>query len=188
MHGRTLARALLLAPALATAAAADGGVSGVFVLGLYLAALAFGLVEFFLLPGFGVAGGMGLLCFTGHAGLLLTQNPIGTALGILAGEMVFAGGVTVVALRALPHTALGKSMIHQKKLEARSPTLPDLDADLWIGRRGTTAGSLRPAGTVWIDDQEYPARARKGLIDDDTAVEVCGVDGKTLVVKPVDVA
>lgn len=155
------------------------------IFGLYLAGLALGLVEFFLLPGFGVAGILSLLALAGHVGLLVTTFPAPVALGVLAAEMVLAGGATYVAIQALPHTALGELVIQKKQLKGRAPALPAFDPDLWVGKRGVAVGSLRPAGTVRIENAEHPAKGR-GLIDPDTPVEVVAVDGSTLVVAPID--
>lgn len=191
MKGRRLLTAAVPGLVLATPALADGGLAvlagtPLLVIGLFLVGLVFMLVEFFLLPGFGLAGVVGLLALGTHGFLLFTSHALGTALGILAVELVFSVGATVLAIRVLPHTALGKSMIQQTVLTARAPARAQLDPDLWIGKEGTAAGSIRPSGSVWIEDREFPARSRSGLIDEGTRIKVVGIDADVLVVKPVE--
>jgi membrane-bound serine protease (ClpP class) len=184
--GSLAAPLLLLAaiPVWANGSPAPGGPGPLVLLGLFLAGLACLEVELFLIPGFGVTGVTGIGLLMTHVALLFRRYPGEEGWTILGVEMVVSLVATVAAMKVLPKTALGRSMVHSTRLDASAPREADLDPDLWVGRTGEAVGSLRPSGTVRIDDRDLAAKSRRGLVAEGSRVRVVAVEGSTLVIEP----
>lgn len=169
-------------PALAAGAEAAGSNTGT-ILGLYLSGLMLLLMEFFLIPGFGLPGMLGCCLVAGNLYLVFATYGLGTAWTVLGVEGAAGVALAGVAMKVLPHTALGKAMTLNTKLQGKAPVSPTLDPDLWVGRNGKAVDTLSPQGSVRIDDKDLDAKARRGLIPAGAAIHVVAVDGRTLVVE-----
>lgn len=179
---KLLALLTLASPVMADTTGSGAGHPGT-IAALYLGGLLFLLFEIFLVPGFGLPGtlGLGLLAANGY---LVFQSYGGSAAwGVISIQVVLGMVAAVVAMKVLPHTALGKMMTHSTTLKTKAPAAPDLDPDLFVGRQGKTQGSLSPQGTVVLDGQEFEAKVKSGLIQSGQEVKVIGVDRQTLVVE-----
>lgn len=177
-----LALALVLAhPVLAEGA--PGSVASPWtILALYLAGLTFLLFEFFLVPGFGLPGLVGCGLVATNLFLVFTSHGSTVAWTVLTGQVILGLGLGFVAMKVLPETAIGKAMTHATSLETPT-TAPALDPDLWVGRTGEAVEALSPQGTVRLDGEDLPARARGGLVKVGTPIEVVAVEGHTVVVE-----
>ncbi len=151
---------------------------------LYFGGMIFLLFEFFLFPGFGIPGLIGCLLMGSNAILLVQTYGYGLAGTILAAETLVGIGVAGVAMKVLPHTAVGRLMTHKVSLLETKPRQAGLDPDLWIDKTGVTASALRPKGSVRFDQQEIPARSQSSLIQAGQSVRVVAVEGSILVVVP----
>lgn len=182
---RRITRVLPLLLAATPAFAAGGGVTSdpLTLVGLYLGGLAFLLVEFFLVPGFGLPGLLGLALLGGNVYLIFQGYGSGMAWGIFMTQFVLGLGATVAAMKILPHTALGKMMTHKTTLASKAPVDPALDPDLVVGKEGVAQGALSPQGEVRLDGQLYPAKVEAGMIQNHESVRVVGVSHNTLIVQ-----
>jgi len=148
-------------------------------------------VEIFVLPGFGVAGVLGILAILGALIFSLvgagdTSEVVLTATGRVVSSLLIALVASLVMLRFLPRLPFGRRLI----LEAGLPTLqgygsaPDSDRR-WLGKRGRASTSLRPAGIVEIEGERVDVVSDGELIDAGQLVEVTRVDGNRIVVRRV---
>jgi membrane-bound serine protease (ClpP class) len=153
-------------------------------LGLVLLAL-----EIFVIPGFGIAGVVGILALGG--GLVLSLVGAGAtgelvlwAVGRVALSLLIAIGVSLILIRVLPHLPYGRSLVLETGLDARAGYASAPESDLkWVGKRGTAATPLRPAGIALFDGERVDVVSRGEYIAADAPIEVVRVDGNRIVVR-----
>ena len=147
--------------------------------------------EIFVIPGFGIAGVLGIIAIL--AGLILSLVGTGDtsqAVLMVAGRVVFSLLFALLAslliLRFLPRLPFGRRLI----LEAGLPSdvgyasAPDSDRR-WLGKRGRASSPLRPAGIAEIEGKRVDVVSEGELIDAGQIVEVTRVDGNRIVVRQV---
>ncbi len=127
----------------------------IILLGVGLIALG---VEAFVLPGFGVAGILGVAAVSGAVVLaLLGSAPSGgditMALAVLGAALVITGAVVFAWLRHLPNSErwgglLLKGSVHRDEGYLSAPARDEL-----IGRVGVALTDLRPSGTAVVSDE-----------------------------------
>lgn len=147
------------------------------------------LVEIFVLPGFTLTGIAGILALVAGLGLALvgagaTVSAIVTALGRVALSIMMALAATLVLLRFLPHLPFGRRLVLQTDMEADEGyvSTPETDQD-WLGRTGTAASPLRPAGIADIEGARVDVVSDGAFIDVGSPIEVTRVDGNRIVVR-----
>jgi membrane-bound serine protease (ClpP class) len=152
------------------------------------------IAEIFIIPGFGVAGILGITLTVGSLILIMLNNdffnfefvPLGdivkatlSALGGLAGGalLLFFGGAKLTQTKAFRRIALTDTQqsSHGYSVNSTSKEL--------IGRTGIAHTVLRPSGKVMIEDQVYDAFTRGDYIQKGEAIEVIATEGVTLKVK-----
>jgi membrane-bound serine protease (ClpP class) len=157
---------------------------------LALAGIALLALEFFVIPGFGIAGVLGILALL--AGLVLSLLGSGgnapefivAATGRVVFALLLALAGSFVLLRFLPRLPLGRSLILNTRLEADTgyTSAPTTDGG-WLGRQGHAVSPLRPAGIADIDGQRVDVVSDGGFIDAGEPIRVERVDGNRIVVK-----
>ncbi|HSA90964.1 MAG TPA: NfeD family protein [Burkholderiales bacterium] len=152
---------------------------------LALGGIALLLVEFFLIPGFGFAGILGILALL--AALVMSVVGSGATpeyFMLAAGRIVFsllaALVVSFVLLRFMPRTPFGRRLI----LDTGLATEPEGDLR-WLGKRGRASSPLRPAGIADIEGARVDVVSEGDLIEPGTPIEVIRVDGNRIVVRPI---
>jgi membrane-bound serine protease (ClpP class) len=143
----------------------------VLVIGLLLL-----FTEVAVVPGFGVAGALGLLALAAGAIAAWTE------LGPFWGGMT--GGVSVVAagimLFWLPKSRVGRKMVLE---HSQAEAVSQEDRTGLIGRRGVTVTPLRPIGRVRFGSDEVDVMTEGEYIDSNQEVEVMTVEGPRVVVR-----
>lgn len=155
---------------------------GLLALSLLLVAL-----EAFV-PSGGVIGVVALLCAGAGVVALFRHSAIWGSSGLLS-VLVLGPMCFLWAVRMLPHTPLGRTLIGRSAEEiAREVQRDDLltrESRLaLIDARGVAVTDLRPIGIVEIDGRRHDASAEGGLIDRGTPVRVTGIDGPQIRVRP----
>ncbi len=160
----------------------EGAALGSGPVGLMIALIVIGLVmlaiELFLLPGFGVAGIIGLLLLLGGAVLAWTFYGAfygGLLIAIIA---ALAIGLAVFVLRT---NVVKKRFVLSTNLKRGGGTASG-DLSSLIGLQGETRTDLRPAGIAIIDNQRIDVVSEGGFIDKGTDVKVVAVDGPRVIV------
>ncbi len=161
-----------------------------FIIGIILI-----VVEVFVIPGFGIAGVLGIICTISGLTLVMLENDaldftfvpdykilisLGTVLSSVAIGVIllFFGGVRVVNSKAFRRISLETTM--DKKEGYTSPINTDL-----VGKKGKAYTVLRPGGKVIIEGELYDALSRGEPIERDDDIEVISDEGPTLKVKKV---
>jgi membrane-bound serine protease (ClpP class) len=145
--------------------------------------------EVFVTPGFGIAGTLGLGALLGGLGLSLvsagaTWVVVVEALGQVALSLVLALAVSLALLRVLPRLPFGRRLVLETELgiEGGYASAPESDRR-WVGKRGTAASALRPAGLAHLDGERVDVVSDGEFIESGEPIEVIRVDGNRIVVR-----
>jgi len=146
-------------------------------------------VEVFVIPGFGVAGVVGILAILGGMTLGLvgvgasTTAVVGTLsrLGIaLTGAVIAA----VLLFRFLGTRKMGRRLLLETELDTEDgfASAPERDKT-WLGRTGRTTSPLRPAGYAELDGERVDVVSDGEMLDAGVEIIVVRVDGNRIVVR-----
>ncbi|WP_420318266.1 NfeD family protein [Ekhidna sp.] len=161
-----------------------------FIVGIILIAL-----EVFVIPGFGVAGVLGLICTIGSLVLVMLNNDmfdfsfVGSEeifisvatviLGMLGSNIImFFGGARLVNSNVFKRIALQEV---QDKEQGFTSTFYKKKS--MVGKKGKAYTRLRPSGRIEIDDEIYDAFTRGNFIEEGAEVIVISDEGTSLKVK-----
>jgi len=149
-------------------------VVAVLVLGLLLL-----LAEVAIVPGFGVAGVLGMLALA--AGAIAAWTELGPFWGTVT------GGVSIVAagvmLYVIPKSRAGRRMVLE---HSQAEAVSQEDRSDLLGRRGTTVTPLRPIGRVRFGHDEVDVMTEGEYVESNREVEVMTVEGPRVVVRTPD--
>jgi membrane-bound serine protease (ClpP class) len=147
------------------------------------------VLEVFITPGFGVLGALGLMALLGGLGLSLvgvgaTWEVILMATGRVVVSLLVAIAAALAMLRVLPRLPFGRRLVLETEMvaDAGYASAPERDRR-WLGKRGTAASPLRPAGLAHIDDERVDVVSDGDFIDAGEPIEVIRVDGNRIVVR-----
>lgn len=161
----------------------------IFVVGIALIAL-----EVFVIPGFGVAGILGIICTVGSLIFMMLANDlfnfdfVDSGEVITASTVVFAGMLgSVVLLFVIGYRFSNSSMFKRVALEDRQNRSDGYTSSFYseplIGKEGTAFTILRPSGRVEIDDSIYDAYTRGEYIEKGATIVVTSQEGTSLKVR-----
>lgn len=152
-------------------------------------------VEVFVIPGFGVAGVLGLICTIGSLVLVMLNNDM-FDFSFVGGDQIVISIATVLAglLGAIIVMFFGGARLLNSGVFKRIALQEVQDADAgytstfykeksMIGMKGKTYTRLRPSGRVEIDGNIYDAYTRGNFIDEGVDIEVISDEGTSLKVK-----
>ncbi|HET9489817.1 MAG TPA: NfeD family protein [Methylomirabilota bacterium] len=156
-----------------------------------LVALGLGLLglEIFVTPGFGLTGTLGIGALLGGLGLSLvgagaTWPVVLSAIGQVVVSLLLAIGASLVMLRFLPRLPFGRRLVLETELEAREGFASAPEADrMWLGKRGTAASTLRPAGIATLEGERVDVVSDGDFIEMGEPITVVKVDGNRIVVR-----
>ncbi len=152
--------------------------------------------EIFVIPGFGIAGFLGLSSLFASLVLALQVNSEGYTPGqivsdsaYVVGAMAIAGVALLVVLQFLPRASVG-GVVQKEQLSSPS-ALPGIgagqsDYNYLMSKRGQVTASLRPAGKAEFDGTEYDVVGEGAFVDRGEEVEVIEVKGNRIVVRKVE--
>jgi membrane-bound serine protease (ClpP class) len=158
-------------------------------------------VEIYLIPGFGVAGILGIAALgAGFLFLALGVAPGGSGefsfdrdrtgaavdFGLQFVVTVLAGlGLLVLAARYFPSLGPGRRlMLAVPASHPASVATSRLAPGVALGARGVATSKLRPAGSAEIDGRTVDVLTLGEYVDAGTPVEVIGVEGTQVTVRP----
>lgn len=149
------------------------------------------LIEALIIPGFGVAGVLGILAILG--GFILstvgdgsTMTAVIDAAARLGISLVVAIVASIALLRFLPKTQMGRHLVLQTGLDARSGfTSEPVSEHELVGKLGIAVSTLRPAGIADIDGNRVDVVSDGDYIEAGEPIRVDHVDGNRVVVRHV---
>ncbi len=161
----------------------------VFIVGILLL-----MVEAFVIPGFGVAGILGLIATIGSLLLMMISNDgfsfkfvmpaeiyssvITLAIGLIGGTIfIFLAVPQLLQSKRFRRISLQSSMHKDEGYNANTYT------QYLVDKEGTTYTVLRPSGKVMIEGILYDASSQGGYIDRNAEVVVISQEGTSLKVK-----
>lgn len=158
----------------------------ILLLGLGLIALG---LEVFVLPGFGVAGIIGIVLIVGSMLMALVGNIPTTADfvqagAILAVSLVVTGAVLVGWLRHLPSSRRWSGLFLRDATTASEGFVSALPRGDLVGKEGKALTDLRPSGTAVIEGERLDVVTEGEFVKAGTLVTVLRSDGYRLVVRP----
>jgi membrane-bound serine protease (ClpP class) len=149
--------------------------------------------EVFVLPGFGIAGVLGIVCV--FAALLLTL--IGLPLSVtfstsawveplvrVSAALLLTVFGMIVALRYLPRTNAGRGLV-LASATARSEGFVSSDESRFAGRVGVAESDLRPVGVARFGDERVDVVSEGEYVARGSTVQVVQVEGARIVVRSV---
>ncbi len=156
----------------------------ILLLGLGLLALA---VEVFILPGFGVAGILGLAAIgvaivMAMIGAAPSGGDVAQALAVLATSLVITAAVVFAWLRHLPNSGRFKGLLLRGGMPSSDGYISAPATEL-VGRDGVALTDLRPAGTAQIGSDRVDVVTEGEYIARGTTVRVIRSEGYRHVVR-----
>jgi membrane-bound serine protease (ClpP class) len=146
-------------------------------------------LEVFVTPGFGILGALGLVALLGGLGLSLvgvgaTWEVVLLATGRVILSLLLALAAALAMLRVLPRLPFGRRLVLETEMAAGAGYASAPEGDRrWIGKRGTAASPLRPAGLAHIDGERVDVVSDGDFIEAGAPLEVVRVDGNRIVVR-----
>ncbi len=146
-------------------------------------------LEVFVIPGFGVAGALGITVLIGGLVLSLVgaqdthQDLLDAVLRVVL-ALIAAILASLLMMRFLPRTAIGQRLILQTGLSAVKGYASAPDSDLCkLGQTGRASTPLHPAGIADIGGERVDVVSTGEPIDAGQPIEVIRVDGNRVVVR-----
>jgi membrane-bound serine protease (ClpP class) len=153
----------------------------IFIIGLVLLA-----VEIFALPGFGVAGILGIVFIISGLAFAMVGNDGPDFTGVPANEIAYAFLIVIIAffISISSSVYFGAKLLTNKGVIGNTlalNTVQDTSAGYssanmimkeLLGKTGVAYTMLRPSGKVEIDDEIYDATALTGYIEKGVSVKV----------------
>jgi len=152
-----------------------------FVVGLGLL-----MFELFVIPGFGVAGILGILLMFG--GILFifgkSYNPKEAVLW-LSISFIATFGLGVVAFYTLPRTRTWQQFV-LSTVQGSEYQAPSAELENYARKTGRAVTPLRPAGTAIIDGSRVDVVTEGNFISKDTPIKVVKVEGMKVIVQEIE--
>lgn len=152
------------------------------ILVLALLGIALLIAEIFV-PG-GIIGILGVIGIAAAIGLALTREEVSAAGDwvpptLVAGITIATVASVFVFMRLMRTKAMAMHTSLQASIRRPDPIHPSL-----VGTHGRTLTDLRPTGKIEIDGRRMTARAERGFIQADTAIEVLSLEFGEPLVRP----
>jgi membrane-bound serine protease (ClpP class) len=148
-------------------------------------------LEVFVLPGFGVAGILGVVALLAGLGLSLVGAGATRAVFVLAAARVVfsvlaALVLSLLIMRLVPRLPFGRRVILETGLPSGGGWEPLVESHRPPpGAHGTAVSPLRPAGIADIGGERIDVVSEGGYIDAAEPIEVLRVEGNRVVVRQV---
>jgi len=158
---------------------------------LALAGLALLIAEVFIIPGFGIAGALGITALL--SALVLSMTGAGDSAAVIVGTvwrvviaLLVALAAGIALLRFLPRLPFARRLVLTSDLgSGPAHGSAPLTDQRWLGKRGRARSVLRPAGIADFDNERVDVVSDGSLIEPGTLIEVTHVDGNRIVVREI---
>lgn len=165
------------------------GLAGWEALILFLVGVILLVVEVFFIPGFGIAGVVGILALLSSVVLALvglhpTWPDVNRAIYIIGGAILTSVLLGVITWGALPHTRFWNKMVLDtgEKRESGYHASPK-NLGHYVGKFGRTVTPLRPAGIAEVEENRIDVVTEGEYIGFDILIRVVHTEGGRIVVR-----
>jgi len=173
------------------------GLAGAEELLIIVIGIAFLAAEIFVIPGFGVAGMLGLLMvFTGLLTSMVEHYPGGPLMvewpdlerpfAILSSSVVGATVGAIVLTRFLPQSRLFKPLRLETAMTTSTGYVASSSTKDIVGLRGKTVSALRPAGSARFGNRKIDVISCGQFVDAGQDVRVVESHGNRVLVEPIE--
>jgi membrane-bound serine protease (ClpP class) len=145
--------------------------------------------ELIFIPGFGIAGVLGISAILVSLVMSLlgegaAPTMILTTIGQVGLSLMFAMVVMAFFLRALPRLSIGRALVLRTELSTDKgfASAPESDSH-WLGKTGRAITPLHPAGIADIEGHRVDVVSEGEPIDAEQVITVVRVDGNRVVVR-----
>lgn len=160
-----------------------------FFVGLFLI-----ILEIFVIPGFGVAGAIGIILFVGSLFFMLLPplkmadtDFITRAIFQILLSFIFGGVIIYFLLKYLPQNTYFKNLILADSTSAKDGYISSTRFDdLLLGSVGYAYTVLRPAGTIDINGTKYDAISNAEFIEKGAKIKVVKIEGSKIIVEKIE--
>ncbi len=157
------------------------GLAGWETVILFLVGMILLMVEIFVLPGFGIAGALGLIGILASIGMAF--GSVLSALTSLSIALVAAVLFIAIFWKRFTRSGAWRKLVlstrEDKELGYRGPKVY---TDL-VGKQGVSLTPLRPSGTVLVDGDRYDVVSDGGFLGKDVSIIVTKIEGTRVVVR-----
>ncbi|NOX19137.1 MAG: nodulation protein NfeD [Chlorobi bacterium] len=160
----------------------------IFILGIALL-----LLEIFVIPGFGIAGVLGILMmisgiFLGLVGdfPIIDYDLLETAVFQLTFSLLGSIVIIYFLLKILPKTKMFNKLILHRNIEEKSGYTAKKEVFVLIGKAGVAITDLRPSGAVKIDGKRIDAVTHGDYIEKGAHVTVVEEEGSKVLVEKIN--
>ena len=141
------------------------------------------IIEMFI-PGFGIAGGLGIVALV--AAIVLRADTLENALITLALILLLLIVFSYFFFRSFSRGALSRSrVVLNDSIHGESSSLTQLDMQQLIGREGETLNLLRPAGNADFGGTRLDVVTSGEFIDKGKRVRIERIEGTRILVKEI---
>jgi membrane-bound serine protease (ClpP class) len=176
----------IIALALLAAGAYLATPAGTFDLVLIIVGILLIGLEVLVIPGFGVAGLLGLAAI-GAAVFRIFQEDFLTVIGWAA---LFGAVLLGLALWLLPNLRIASPLMLTTRLSSQPPraarTIPSGPYDHLLGKSGIATSDLRPAGVARIMGERVDVVTQGDFVASGQTIEVFRVEGNRVVVREIE--
>jgi len=167
------------------------GLAGWEVLLLLGAGVILLAIELLVIPGFGIAGGLGIVAvlasvFLSLIGRFPTTGDVMVAVQIMAASLFIVGVVMWGVLRRLPDDRRAHSFVLGGWLTKEEGYTSSKRRDDLAGAEGVTTTDLRPAGTARVGDEFLDVVSEGGWIPTGSRIRVLHSEGYRHVVRMIE--
>ena len=157
------------------------GAPALFALGFLLL-----LLEFFIIPGFGITGILGFVSILVSILWSYGISDLNEGLWVLAGALVLLSLSVMLIFRQLPRMGekSNRGLFLSQAIQVGTKSNPD-KLKFLLGKKGIVKTNLRPSGAVLIDNKVYDAISLGEFIETEEKIEVISSEAYQVVVKRV---
>jgi membrane-bound serine protease (ClpP class) len=148
-------------------------------------------IEVFVVPGFGIAGMVAILCigsavFLALIGNLPTWSDVARASGVLFTTAMIIVAAVYVLVRQLPTARRSRGIFLRAATDRAHGYIAGDTRDDLVGLEGVALTDLRPSGTVKVGDERLDVVSDVGFVAKGKRVRVIRSESYRHVVEPID--
>lgn len=159
---------------------------GIAVVGFLLGGFLFLFLEIAIIPGFGIAGILGLILLATAIILAFLKLTINMAIGATAGAIAGLILLLLWLFYVFPKTSLGKKFVLEASSSTEDGFVAVRDLSQYVGKEGVAVSMLRPSGVAKIEDERIDVITDCEYIDKDTKIKVVKAKAGRIIVAPIE--